>query len=109
VAFHGTEGTLVMAEGWAVHPKDGGEGPTFKATPETHEKNFLKCVKSRRRPIADVEIGRLSTTLCHLGNISHHLKRDIRYDDNNEIFGDDKEANAFLTKTYRSPYAPPRV
>lgn len=32
-----------------------------------HEANFLECVKSRKRPSADVEIGRLSTTLCHLG------------------------------------------
>ena len=109
VAFHGSEATLVMGESWTVYPKDGGVGPTFKGTPETHEKNFLECVKSRKRPNADVEIGRLSTTLCHLGNISHHLKRDIRYDAKTETFGDDKEANASLTKEYRSPYTVPKV
>jgi predicted dehydrogenase len=109
VAFHGSEATLVMGESWTVYPKDGGAGPTFKGTPETHEKNFLECVKSRQRPNADVEIGRLSTTLCHLGNISHHLKRDIRYDAKTETFGDDKEANAYLTKEYRSPYTVPKV
>ena len=56
-----------------------------------------------------MEIGRLSTTMCHLGNISHHLKRDIRFDAKTETFGDDKEANAYLTKEYRSPYIVPKV
>jgi predicted dehydrogenase len=109
VAFYGTEATLVMGEDWTVYPKDGGLGLSFKGTPATHERNFLECVKSRKRPNSDVEIGRLSTTMCHLGNISYHLKRDIRFDPKTETFGDDQEANSYLTKSYRSPYEPPKV
>jgi quinol monooxygenase YgiN len=76
---------------------------------EAHEKNFIECVKSRNKPHSDVEIGRISTTLCHLGNICHHLKRDVRFDPKTETFGNDKEANARLTKTYRAPYTLPKV
>ena len=110
VAFYGSDAALVLGlSSWTIYPKDGGVGQTVKGRPEEHEKNFLECVKSRKRPNADVEIGRLSTTLCHLGNISHHLKRDVRFDPKTETFGNDKEANAYLTKQYRSPYNLPKV
>jgi hypothetical protein len=66
-------------------------------------------VKSRKRPNADVEIGRLSTTLCHLGNITTHLQREVRFDPSSETFGDDKAANALLSKQYRSSYPLPKV
>jgi len=71
--------------------------------------NFLECIKSRKRPNADVELGRLSTTICHLGNIATRLKREVRFDPRIETFGDDKEANRYLTKTYRAQYGLPKV
>ncbi len=81
----------------------------MKASGGSHEQNFLECVKSRKRPNADVEIGRLSTTLCHLGNICQRLGRSIRFDPEAENFGSDREANAMLTKKYRDSYPLPRV
>ena len=75
----------------------------------SHEANFLECIKSRELPHADVEIGRLSTMLCHLGNISHHLSRDVVFDPNTETFGGDTEANNLLSKQYREPYGLPEV
>ena len=62
--------------------------------------NFLEAVKSRKKPNADVEIGRLSTMLCHLGNVSYKLGRDVRFDPKTEKFGD-AEANKLLRKEYR--------
>jgi hypothetical protein len=56
-----------------------------------------------------VEIGRLATTICHLGNISYRLGRDVRFDPKTETFGGDKAANAYLKKEYRKPYELPRV
>jgi hypothetical protein len=37
------------------------------------------------------------------------LGRDVRFDPKTETFGDDKEANALLTKNYRAPYTLPEV
>jgi len=115
-AYYGSEATLIVDdEGWKVYAKDGSPGPVEKAAASSHsesgdhERNFLECVKSRKRPNADVEIGRLSTTLCHLGNISCHLKRSVRFDPKTETFGDDKAANAYLAKPHRSPYDLPHV
>ena len=113
-SYHGTLGTLfVDTYGWKVVSAKGEPGPSGKGTTEEqmlldHHKNFIECVKSRKAPHGDVEIGRLSTTLCHLGNVSHHLKRDVRFDPKTEQF-DDAEANAFLTKVYRDKYPLPVV
>jgi predicted dehydrogenase len=109
-AFHGTEATLVVdMTGWTVYTKDKGIGPSGKAEGGSHEKNFVECVKSRAKPNSDVEIGRLSTTLCHLGNIAYKLGRPIHFDPRSETFGNDREANNLLTKQYRAPYVLPEV
>jgi predicted dehydrogenase len=114
VSFHGSEALLMVGRsGWKVFAKDGSEGPgemiDRERSPGAHEKNFMDCIKSRQQPNADVEIGRLSTMICHLGNICTRLKRDIVFDPKTETFGHDKEANAYLTKEHRKPYILPKV
>jgi hypothetical protein len=42
-------------------------------------------------------------------SICHHLGRDVHFDPASETFGDDKAANALLTKQYRDQYPLPRV
>lgn len=109
-AFYGTEGALfVDGAGWKVHSKKGEVGPSEKAAGGSHTRNFLECMKSRKPPNADVELGRLSTTLCHLGNICTRLKRDVHFNPAAENFANDQEANALLTKEYRAPYLLPKV
>lgn len=108
--YHGTDGALVIgASSWAAYNKDGEVERTVQDSGGSHEKRFLESMQSRQRPNADIELGRLSTTLCHLGNISHRLGRDVVFDAATETFGDDKAANAWLTKQYRSPYELPKV
>jgi predicted dehydrogenase len=115
-AYYGTDATLIVDDkGWRVYNKDGSTGSAVRTEEKAHgesgahERNFLECVKSRKRPNADVETGRLSTTLCHLGNISCRLGRSVRFDPKTETFGGDQAANAYLTKSYRDPYGLPRV
>jgi hypothetical protein len=109
-AFYGTDASLIVKDDeWYVVSASGERGPAVKSTGMTHEANFLECVKSRKLPHADVEIGRLSTMLCHLGNISCKLKRSVRFDPKTERFPGDEEANRLLTKEYRQPYGLPRV
>src|ERR1035441_2709015 len=47
---------------------------------DLHARNFLDCVKSRQRPIADVEGGHQTTTACHLANLSLRLGRKLKWD-----------------------------
>jgi predicted dehydrogenase len=109
-AFYGTEGTLVaVGDGFKVFGPDGSTTLEVKESGGSHEGNFLDCVKSRKLPNADVEIGRRSTMMSHLGNISYKLGRDVKFDPAKETFPGDAEANRLLSKTYRDAWPMPKV
>jgi hypothetical protein len=69
-----------------------------------HVRNFVDCVKSRQRPIADIEDGHRTTTACHLANLSLRLGRKLHWDVAKEQVIDDPEANAMLVRPYRKPW-----
>ncbi len=71
---------------------------------ELHVRNFLDCMKSRQRPIADVEDGHYTTTACHLANIALKVGRLIRWDVEKEEIIEDREASALLERPYRKPW-----
>lgn len=69
-----------------------------------HARNFLDCVKSRRKPIAPVEGGHQVATASHLANISLCLGRKIKWNlETEEIIGD-AEASTWLERPYRAPW-----
>jgi predicted dehydrogenase len=69
-----------------------------------HLKNWLACIKTRQKPVADVEIGHRSATVCHLGNIARWTSRRLKWDPVTERFPDDTEANRYLDRERRKPY-----
>jgi predicted dehydrogenase len=72
-----------------------------------HLQNWIDCIKSREKPIADVEIGHRSATVCHLGNIARWVGRRLQWDPQQETFVGDDEANRLLDRERRSPYQLP--
>ncbi|MDQ3815550.1 MAG: Gfo/Idh/MocA family oxidoreductase [Armatimonadota bacterium] len=69
-----------------------------------HREDWLNCIQTRQRPVADVAIGASSVTVCHLGNIAYWLKRPIRWDPvKEEIIGDD-EARRWIDRPKRAPW-----
>ncbi len=69
-----------------------------------HVRNFVDCIKSRERPIADVEQGHQVTTACHLANISLRLGRKLKWNPDTEDIVGDKEASTWLVRPYRKPW-----
>ena len=69
-----------------------------------HHKNWLECIKSRKPPICDVEIGHRSATVCHLGNIALRTGKVITWDPAKEEITGDAEAAKLVTKEYRKPW-----
>ena len=88
-------------------PIKGDEIHLYKS--DNHVQNWLDCIRSRERPVADVEIGHRSTTVCHLGNIARWLGRKLRWDPEKETFIGDEEANTYLDRPRRKPYQLPDV
>ena len=80
--------------------RDGGQG---------HFENFIQCIRSRKVEDlrAPLEEGHLSTSLCHLGNISYRVGRSLTFDGASERFAGDDEANKLLSRTYRAPSSLP--
>ena len=107
IAFYGTKGVLTVDEkGWQVA---GGSKAGGKATAglDAHLANFLDCVRTRQRPNADIEVGHLSTRLCHLGNIAHRVGRKLAFDAATESFPGAADANALLAREYSPRFALP--
>ena len=72
-----------------------------------HMKNFLACIESRQKPVADIEQGYMSATACILANLSMGLGRSLRWDHANGVVAGDAEANALLRRPYRAPWMHP--
>jgi predicted dehydrogenase len=74
-----------------------------------HIANWLSCVRSRAHPIADVEIGHRSASVCHLGNIARWAGRKLQWDPVKEVFPEDAAANAHLDRARRKPWELPKT
>ena len=64
---------------------------------------------SRKLPLADVEIGHRTISVCHLAGITRRLNRKLTWDPETERFDGDAEANALLRRPRRKGYELPKV
>jgi predicted dehydrogenase len=71
---------------------------------QAHARNFLDCVKSRRKPNADIEEGHRSTTFALLANIALATKERLDWDSKAERFTNHEQANELLDYEYRAPW-----
>lgn len=74
-----------------------------------HMQDWLDCIRSRKRPVADVEIGHRSVTVCHLANITRAAGRKLRWDPVKEQFAGDEQANMYLDRPRRAGFELPEV
>jgi hypothetical protein len=107
-AFYGEHGTLVVDRGgWKVY--DQKESITSDSSEQAgaHHRNFIDCIKSRQKPASDIEVGHLTSALCHLGNIAYRLSREVQFDPQNMSFPGDNEASLLLSREYRKGWELP--
>jgi len=69
-----------------------------------HYKDFLQAIRNRTKPIADVEIGHRTATVCNIGNIAYELKRPLQWDPHKEAFKNDDEANKLTGREMRKEW-----
>ena len=120
VQFHGTDGVLVIDRaGWEVYPETdridktvrefrSASLPRQSAGRENyhllHVQNFIDCMRSRKRPNSDIEIGHNSMIACHLGNFAFRLGRRVDWDVEKERVVNDADAERLMQPDYRKPW-----
>ena len=113
VLFIGDKGRILVNRGkFQATPESIGEEKIpengihlYKST--NHVRDFLDCVKTRKRPICDVEIGARSAIVCHLGNLAYWNHRTLKWDPAKEQFIGDAEANTWINRSNREPWKMP--
>ena len=107
VLFVGDRGWVHVARFGLLdcYPKNLLDGDVSKAhSVAGNHRDWLDCIRTRRRPRADVEIGACSTILSHLGCIALWTGRSLQWNPVKEEFQDDREANALRSRASREPW-----
>lgn len=111
VLFTGTEGEIRIARGKLETTPASVKNLIIDATQkhvyksENHYKDFLNAMRTRVKPICDVETGHRTATVCNLGNIAYQLKRPLKWKPEEEKFKNDAEANALLGRPMLNEWA----
>jgi predicted dehydrogenase len=111
VEILGTEAMMFFGRqggGWQVFNVDNTEPvlTTYgRQADQDHISNFIDCIRSRERPVADIEEGHRSTLLAHLANTSYRVgNMRLLFDSEKERYTNCDEANQFLKRSYREPW-----
>ena len=112
-------GVFVGERGWVTSmstggPVEGGPENIFdqmklktrqvNTGDNNHHANWLECIRTRRQPSTDEEIGHRSASLGHLTIIAHKLGRSLKWDPAREEFLGDDTANRLLSRAMRAPW-----
>jgi predicted dehydrogenase len=110
--IHGTEATIfVNRSGCWIIPNEKSKLPAEAWEKNTemgqmnvpHWKNWLACVKSREKPISEIETCVRSSTVCLLANLSMRYKSRLDWDENNWTVQQDA-VKPYLKTRYRAPW-----
>jgi predicted dehydrogenase len=109
ILFHGTRGTLFVTRNlYKVTPEKGSdlepvEEQRINDAHLAHWANFLECIRTRQKPVSDIETGYRSTATCLLGNAALRSRMRVDWDPHKETTLQG-EARPYLTREYRAPW-----
>ena len=107
VEYYGTEGKMFLSRRGKVQllgERNRHVDVDIEPEPQntlSHLTDFIDSIRSGRRPNADIHLGHLTATLCHLGNIATRLGRQLKFDPKSEKILGDAEANRLVSRDYR--------
>lgn len=110
--IHGTDANVMVTRGgcWLIPNRNSKvEAQTYENDNAMrdlnvpHWKDFIACIKSRAKPISDIETCVRSSTACILANLSMRHKTMLEWDEKNWTV---KQGNVrpYLKAKYRSPW-----
>jgi len=102
--------TAEGAKGGGREEEIGGSGEGFTTMSmenqlfNANKRDWINCMKSRNKPLCDLEGGHHAAVICHLGNISLRLGGPtLHWDAEKEVIVGNKEAAAMCVRPYRRP------
>ena len=110
IQFIGTDGWVGVSRGdiWASDERlltlEMKPSDTRLYHSNDHRRDFLNCIKTRSRPVCDVEIGHSSSVACLTSEICMRLERTLKFDPMKEKFHDE-EANSLVSRKMRGPWS----
>ena len=114
VSWSGTEGTILLNDSGyelVIEKKratlDPKKVPSAGDPRPAHVRNFLDCVKSRQKPVLDVELGHHVSTVAHLGNIAFRSGEKIMWDPQARKITNHPAADKLVGVKYRQPWKLP--
>ena len=111
--FEGEKGMIFVSRGaLESEPKEVLQAPLDEHSvrlyaSSDHHQNWIECIKSRKDPICNIEIGHRSASLCHLGNIAVRTGRKVMWDPATEKIIGDAESAKWTRRPYRVPWELP--
>jgi predicted dehydrogenase len=109
ILFIGTNGRIFVNRSMIVSEPESIVAGQKEPPQVEHRTNWLNCVRSRQKPVCDVEIGARSVTVCHLVNLAYWHGRKLTWDPQRWEFPGDAEANAWRDRPRRAKYDLPQV
>jgi predicted dehydrogenase len=112
--FYGTAGIMFLSRRGKIQVRnEKNESLDVKIEPEAqnevaHVANFIDSVRNGGKPNAEIEIGHLTASLCHLGNMATRLRRTLNFDPQSEQIVGDDEANQLVRRSYREHWGTPK-
>lgn len=112
--FYGTKGMMFLSRRGKIQVWDDKKQPVavdIAPGPQDdvlHVKNLCDAIRGEAKQTADALTGHLTTSLCHLGNISTRLGRSLKFDPQTEHIVGDPEADALTRREYRDHWGTPK-
>ncbi|HZP01841.1 MAG TPA: Gfo/Idh/MocA family oxidoreductase [Terriglobia bacterium] len=118
IEFHGTDGTMFVDRGgFQVYPERKTEDKKEVDRTATmhmdvvndglfdHVGNLLDCMKTRKLPASDIEIGHRSSSTCLLANVALRTRERIEWDVTTQrLIKGGAAAQKLLSREYRAPW-----
>lgn len=98
----GDSGKIVLSSPELLAGREVAEIGGYPAT--FHVRDFLDCVKTRRQPKGNADAACNAHIACHAANVALYLGRQVKYDNETNMFIDDEPANRLRSEALREPW-----
>ncbi len=108
--FTGTKGSISVSRGGLKSDPESliktRLGPDAKRLTASghHGQNFIDAVKTRAKPVSDIDDAVRSDTISHLADIAIRTGRKIKWDWQKEVILGDDQASRMLRRALRAPW-----